>query len=184
MSENITPALLQTFCSVERYRVAIQKPWTRGEWTYATCGRIIVRVSALSQINDDMEAPNLTSFDFTMIEPFHLLDASQIPPQSAETKECPTCNGRGTEHDCPDCECECEECDGVGKVSIVSDWKTSLTMSGALFWLGLVRRLATLPNVRVPDKTTRNPTPFIFDGGDGLIMGLRARYDRHLEVFL
>ena len=145
------------------------KPWTRGDWTYATNGHVIVRLPAIAEFPDNKEAPNASSLQWsTVVTDDQWMKADQI---KLEQDDCEACHG-GQEpvHDCPHCACECESCDN-GKVfdnpSVKVGSKTVQSKYLAL--------LQSLPGILfAPDATSKEQViPFKFDGGEGLLMPLR-----------
>ena len=120
---------------------------------------------------------------------------------SGWTVDCPECEGSGVvecsecgqDRDCDVCDGDestrpakegqegakpCEDCEGVGtryhKDARVK-FSTNLYLS-----LKYARQLAELPNIRIALTMARSgpndsqPVPFSFDGGDGLLMPMRA----------
>ena len=100
-------------------------------------------------------------------------------------EECPTCLNM---HDCEECRgsgeikgdanAACEWCDGLGKVEVVT---RILGMPGEVcFNDRYLRRVYSLPGVVMthdpsdPMKTAH----FVFEGGDGLIMPMRAQTEQ------
>jgi hypothetical protein len=172
---------LQPFCSTDDTRPYLMKPYSRGEFTYATNNHVLVRVPRRDDAPEHDKAPNVES----VFIKFHKGEFVPAPPfdvPAFETTECDECAG-GTEpaHDCPECECECETCDGTG--SIVE--KASLTIRGSIFDAKYIRLLLALPSLELPTTIDAiDAMPFKFEGGDGLLMPMRPPHKKTLgEIF-
>lgn len=172
---------LQGFCAdanTEPYRDYIHTPFSRGDFTYATDGRIMVRVARVAAITRDakeiktLEKPLEGADAIT----YRRLPAADLP--GAQKESCTKCDGRGKEHDCPDCECICEACNGSGLL-----WeKASVSIGGVPFALKYVNRMLTLPEVEIAaSNEDGKPLLFRFRGGIGSVMPLRLAYDRHFD---
>lgn len=172
---------LQQFCGKEETRPYLLKPFSVGDFTYATNGHIMVRVTrrddAAEQTKEwDWNAPlaGLQGASFAKPE-------FKLPPEPEEADECSACDGRGTEHDCPDCECPCVECDGTGKD--IPERGISTEFCGANFAMRYIRQVLSLPNVELASITSDAPMVFRFDGGVGALMPLRSPGRQQVEVF-
>lgn len=160
---------LQRFCSTDETRHAITKPFTRGDWTYATDGRIAVRVPKLDGLSDIDYAKTIDAiFSTPLTTGFMEVDTVKVPAEKRNT--CSTCGGEGSypiniggtvE------KCECNNCDGEGKIDKIETiiFGTQWTST---HYLGLV---ASIPGVKLacnPDQYDK--LWFIFDGGCGVLM--------------
>lgn len=124
-------------------------------------------------------------------------DKPALPP-------CPTCQGSGYSQECDECEgegevefentynryhFECRSCDGDGDIlggkeackycNGSGKQKDVAIKCGPVFLNFLYLELIeTLPGLRIdcslPDNDTKNPVPFVFDGGEGLLMTMRV----------
>lgn len=160
---------LTPYCSTEEFRPYLQKPASRGDWTYALNGHILVRVQRRAEVPEIERFPDgekiLNPLNFSACEPVVF---RQFPPHP-EDEECPRCNGRGTKHDCADCTCECSKCGGSGRVVAVQ----GCLVHGIPFDLKYIRLIAGLPGIRIPKTIDpKNPMPFVFEGGIGVLMPL------------
>lgn len=138
---------------------------------------------------DGVEVPATT---LAIEAPFKGIAAAQfgplphktIPPLPPSTQQdCEECDGRKTEHECPDCECPCSACNGTGMETVTPE--VSTTIRGGLFNLRYVAMMLELPNVLVQSNWTCGdavPLFFKFDGGDGAIMPRRSKCDQHVEI--
>jgi hypothetical protein len=102
---------LKAFCSTDESCLPIMSPWSEDQWSYATDGKLIIRVPRLADVPENKEAPNYLQkriFDFHAISG----DWQKIPtPLPVEEVDCETCGGTGghlcscgNEHDCGDCQ--------------------------------------------------------------------------------
>lgn len=125
---------LQKFCAADSYRTNINKPFSRGDFTYATNGHIMIRVPRIDSIGEQEISDKFKIIEpeklFAAVKdhPFHLIP--DIPPLI--TKECARCGGSGKLHICPECDgdgvvyfsnayndytCDCETCGGDSYVN-------------------------------------------------------------------
>lgn len=171
---------LAPFCSTEETRFYIMKPWSRGEYTFATNGHILVRVPRRTDIAENDLCPDAAKV-FAKIEAQICapLPAYKLPDE--EKNECSLCEGGGKGHDCPDCECACANCDGKGEVS--TDDEISAALNGLIISLKYLRMVLSLPNVKAGNPASQNdPMRFEFDGGDGAVMGLTRKHGTHIKL--
>lgn len=85
---------MQQFCIVGDFRSEkLGKPWSAGEWTYASNGHIMVRVKRLSDVPENPEAPNAEAIFAKASDSVKWLPVRkvEIPPDI----ECDECNGTG-----------------------------------------------------------------------------------------
>lgn len=136
---------LQKFCSVDNTRYQISKPWSRDGRTYATDGRILIKMSQRDDVPENPDAPDANKLfaDADKRDPhtWHPIPAYtliQVPCTKCDGegrfKNCGYCNGKGyvgrDEHDCRRCSAkgkrttkiksgdgvtECEDCRGTGQ---------------------------------------------------------------------
>lgn len=141
-AETSQPVDLNRFCSTHPTRYKLHAPFTIGVYTYASDGRICIRVPS-GGAPATADAPNVAKLDFD--EPADLAPV-QLPEVMADKSECPKCEGSGTAHDCPDCGCACERCGGSGTIT---EFKPpSVAIAGLVIdsaWLPL---LENLPDMR------------------------------------
>lgn len=177
---------LDKYCGDDGFRTYLSEPFTVGEFSYATDGRIIVRVPK----RDDV--PGTVKIGIAIEAPFKGIDKAQfgplphkpIPPLPPSTEQdCDECDGRKTEHDCPDCECPCHSCNGTG-LEIITP-QVSTTIRGGIFNLKYVALMLELPGVLVQSDWAggaEEPMFFKFDGGDGAIIPRRSKCEQHVEI--
>jgi len=163
---------LRQFCSTDENRFNIQAPFTRGPFTYATNGHILVRVPRLDDVPQIEGAPHAeVIFDKAAPQEVGPTPVLSLPPY--ETEECDSI------HDCPNCNCSCEECGDTREIEV----KTSCTVNGALFDAKNMRQLAQLPGFKFAiEPPPKQGTRFEFDGGEGYLMPLVRQYAKHVAA--
>jgi hypothetical protein len=178
---------LQQFCSTEKFRFNLHKPFSYGGFSYASDGIIAIRVARRDGIPEAEQAKIPQQIDKWFSELEGALFESDMPAlpddEETETKEqCEECHGRGKDHDCPDCECVCENCKGSGEETITES--ISIDAFGSIFRLKLLRSVLQLPNVEVAVDRVRplKPMFFRFSGGEGCLMPCSRKLKRHIEL--
>jgi hypothetical protein len=180
---------LQAFCvDDEMNRLYLRTPFSHGEFTYATNGAYAVRVARRPGVVEaevpkaaDVLDKYFARLAKAQFEPADLSFPNETEDQHKE--ECASCDGRGLEHECPDCSCKCEDCDGSGEQTIAE--KISISVFGNLFRLPFIRKIAALPSVEfavIPNYGAEEPALFRFDGGVAALMPMRRKGDRHFEI--
>lgn len=178
----ITVSDLMPFCSEDESRDSIRNPFEQEGYTYATDGRIIIRVhQVLPDLPERLsQPPKNIRVHFTFPDP-----AATVVPvdwtslcQEPEPLTCSVCKGIGRDQ-CRHCdnEIECQKCDGSGKVlSAVVPVKIGEKFFDPMY----LRKISRLPNIRLLNwespgfETGKGPSGFIFDGGDGILMPMRS----------
>lgn len=166
---------LQPFCSSDGYRPYIEQPWSDGEFTIATDGKVMLKVDRLPDVPENAKAPSLRGI-LTMFARFPTEDSSFIdlpptPERPALDDTCKSCRGSG-QHFCADCNesHDCGKCDGSGKVEVFHRVPLGCRiMSG-----DYLRLIETLPSLKVAINHggKKDPLCFKFDGGVGIVMPL------------
>jgi len=109
---------LQSFCSeADDIRWFLCKPWSAGEYTYASNGHIIIRVARLPDVPEQPKAPDAAKM-FAKIAPAS--NWMPVPPATRPAPVmCPECDGTGIiEGEGPDDDSEdCEWCNHTGEVT-------------------------------------------------------------------
>lgn len=180
---------LQPFCvEPDSYRAhTLGKPFSRGDFTYATNGQIIIRVPRRDEVPPSDVAPTAEQlFAGARSDGFRPLRSVVLPPPKRGTVDCADCDGRGKEHDCPDCECECTTCHGTGRVPHSSADAISLNIGKGMITYQNAAHLLSLPNVMVTEPTGApgETVAFRFGGGDGLLILMNCARCEHLDVVL
>lgn len=172
---------LKSFCGTDEFRPYLHKPFSVGEFTYVTNGHIMVRLPRQPDVPEQTEkvanwdAP-LEGIETAIFAPLQHGPLPPIPPQG----DCEACDGRGSKHDCPDCECLCERCDGKGEAFP----NLSTTIRGSAYNIRYVAMALTLPGIEfaTEKKSDNAPLLFKFDGGIGAIMPIRGTFKNHVEI--
>lgn len=179
---------LQKFCGTDWYRPYLHKPFSAEGFTWATNGHVIVRVDAIDGIeplpkNQSVNvAATLKGLDTAKF----FSPSFNLPPEELSSDiTCPACEGRGKEHDCPDCECVCDDCNGKGRVT--DEPRTSTTIGGVHFTLRYIHLISSLPGLQIShtakaDGFENKPMIFRFDGGVGALMPRTSKAGRHIEI--
>lgn len=125
---------LQPFCSLDETRASIVKPWSKGAYSYATNGHIIVRVPRSEDVPENKAAPETEQLFYRASVGMSGAPRSQAPAtEEPPRKTCDACEGTGKSKQCPEDECEegtvvftttrhsyeftCRECDGSGYIA-------------------------------------------------------------------
>jgi hypothetical protein len=162
----LTTIDLKPFCA-DATRSSISLPFHEEVWTYATNGRIIIRVPHREDITEVPDRPPTISksplkFNHDEIAGWEPLPEN-IPPLHKET--CEAC-GNGTES-----KEYCDECDGEGEF----DLPESVPVGNKLLANIYLLLIKTLPNPMLAPNATGplEVCPFKFDGGVGLLMPIK-----------
>lgn len=163
---------LKQFCSTDRHREYLHNPINRGAYTYASNGHVLVRVPVHGDYADTEKVQNLERLFADFFRPEGMAEIEvDIPAPNTVLIACRECDGRGKEHECPDCTCECEFCED-GKVD--KSAKHEVQIGAALFDAKYIRQMMALPGFRFCAAPIKDQAaPFIFDGGEGLVMPMR-----------
>lgn len=160
-------------------------PFSRGEFSYATDGRCYVRVPRVEGIREQ-DKINGKDGEVTWNRPVDGVEEEFrpivliIPPPVVSDVECDACDGRGVEHDCPDCECTCGYCGGSGKASE----KLSVTIAGMVFNAKYLRPFIGLPELKAAlVKQTGGDCRIVFrfDGGVGSVAAMRGAFSNNIN---
>lgn len=192
---------LTPFCSPAdgEWTSHLSAPFVARGYRYATDGRILVRVPAPGE----PDTPAVPRRPFPPVADFFRdrpagdplpWPADGLVPQS---EECWDCDGRGAigREVCRECDGEgrvlneydsfgdCPSCDGTGRAGVRdpcancngSGWQSVGRRVGRhLINAKLDRLVRSLPVVRYwPGQDPAKPLPFVFDGGEGCVMGRR-----------
>lgn len=90
---------LQRFCHPSS-EYNIDKPFSRGKWTYATDGRIAIRVPRVEGYDQDKGPKNIEQM-FSYAEKRGVAVWQGLPEFKLVVKECSWCGGRGHIKHCP-----------------------------------------------------------------------------------
>jgi len=178
-------------------------PFSWGDYSYATNGHILVRVPRLTDV-PEWEALNEKVVVIFDAVDFPAANAAlvEIPDfKQPDPEVCIICKGRGKISNCPECdgegevtvgndfhdyECECLTCFGEGKVfgndAICSECNgtgnkktfAKVQVGMTFFSSHYLTMLRELQGIKVSATSELGPQYFKWDGGDGLLMPMRA----------
>lgn len=174
---------LQPFCGREETFHKINRPFSRGEFSYATNGHIMVRVPRRSDVEENTVSPATeTIYDQHPAASFEPAPAIELPGHAAvlEKEECTECNGTGSGCECENCQCDCQSCDGTGGVE--NEQLISVGFKGAIYNRAWMAMMLGLPNLELGPVDKEKPLRFRFDGGEGLLMPMRRKGDEHFDI--
>jgi len=156
--------LLQKFSASDQWGVHdFTLPFSHGEWTYATDGKIIIRVPRLNEVPDSKNAPHPELlWSQKTVQNFVPVVVSEF--RKAGFEQCNVCLGLGKEHDCPDCECICYECEGKGRVEI----EGAVSVGPGKLLECHARAIMALPGAEVA-PVAEGIMQFRFVGGEGIV---------------
>lgn len=174
---------LNRFCETdpETSRTWMLRPFSAGDWSYATDGFIIVRVPRVPGIDEDAEGgprceklfAETPASDYQPVPPIVL-------PETTEQDECEHCDGRGMLHDCPSCQCRCYYCDGTG---IEPAWSgLTFGFGDSYFHARQIARIKDLPGLKFGKTNKMEAMRFAFDGGEGMVMPHRNKGTEHIDL--
>jgi len=179
----MTPINLQTFASTDETRPELLKPFTLGQWTYSTDGRVLVRVPAAEYPAESApKAPKnvetLFSWDHDAITDWLSPTAEML---ALEYEECPKCGGYGPLV-CSECDqtCGCPRCDGDGRiVPGQNSAADAIQLGGVRLNTKYVMLLKSLPGLQFRPRGELEPVLWRADGGAfGYLMPMRS--DPHI----
>lgn len=176
---------LKQFCSTDDLRKTLRRPFSHGDYSYATNGVIAVRVPRRPDIPeaDKLGIPEQLNKILAPLDgaSFKAIDICLPDDQEVATKEeCDDCSGSGHEHECPDCQCECPACDGSGEVEETA--KISVAAFDGIYRLPYLRQALALPGVEIADlpRSLSEPALFRFEDGVAALMLMRAEHRNHV----
>ena len=171
---SIAIELLKKFCSTDTTRLAINSPFSQEQWTYATDGRVIVRVPRLADVPENEKAPKNIDENIWRKNP-GLTGWQDLPTYPKPTEvECETCGGGGV-HECSCGDSHgCANCDGSG---IVPEPVVGVKIGRQHAANNYLHLLSELPSVKISESAVdeHHALHFIFDGGEGLLMPYKTR---------
>ena len=166
---------LQAFCDPTRQTT--KEPWSAGAYTYATDGKVCIRVARKDDVPEKSGVPTQKIDEWLSDGNLDQLAARRdlrplpsVTLPKPKVTECERCNGRGVEHDCPECGCECSLCQGVGNET----QRIIVKCGGVMLTAGQWCRLASLPGIQIAtQKNTNGHAWFEFEGGRGIASPVR-----------
>lgn len=168
----LTPEDLQRFCSDDESRPSICHPFSQEKWTYATDGRLMIRVPRLADVPEYDDAPKRVDATIFGKQPI-TGDWFKIPELPTEKTRCDQCGGGG------ECECgcgdihKCGSCDGEGEYVRIIKVPCGTQNANNI----LLAKVAILPNVEICNsaqmKSDYGALGIRFDGGEGRLMPMK-----------
>lgn len=192
---------LMLFCNLKREKM--DKPFSVGDYTYATNGHILVRVRRLDDVPEGGMANSAAGmFDGLNYDELtsRLVKIPSLPKR--DVLSCHVCDGSGKVSNCPECdgngevvfsnsyneyECDCLTCFGYGTVSgedrICEECKgTGKQEDHTFFKIGDVgfsshylAMVKCLPGALIAPTAVDKANYFKWDDGDGLLMPMLNR---------
>lgn len=163
---------LQQFCPKWAFAQWMEKPFSRAGYTWATDGKMLVRVPLRTEIEEHPLAPDVERV-WPKVWPATWRQPKRRTLPAATWVRCDMCRGRGVKHRCPDCTCKCEECGGDGeieKIQAVSVGERAIPLRYARLIVGL--DWAELAHITADSDLLA----FRFDGGEGIVTLLTAAH--------
>lgn len=168
-----TLELIKTFCGTDETRAILMQPFTRDGWTWATDGRIMVRVPVIPEVPETDAIPSISEVFASNPEvPLH----DPVPvPDAKEPQDCTMCGATGYVY-CPYCQHfeTCKNCDGTGKTAFDNRYNRWQRIDGQPFACRYTRLVMSLPGAKIGVGTVKG-LPYMlfsFDGGSGILLGL------------
>lgn len=168
---------LTPFCSRDKVRFNLLAPFSVGEYTHATDGRLIVAVPRRADVPERSDAPDLKKIAAKTGTPIGWYPLYSCARHSIECRYCTDddagqlCEICGKVHPC----CGCA---GTGIEFIAA------TPQG---WIGpdVLPKMELLPGVEMGVLATYqfgDPMPFRFDGGTGVVMGYKQENEAAIHA--
>lgn len=169
--------MLRSFCAGNELRPVTCRPWSVGDHSYATDGAIAVRVARSEDVPPPEKDITKTA---TMLDGWlaATADVDRVSLPHVEIVPgkrwiCEKCDGRGYAHDCPECTCECDDCDGGYRYQHVIVMWRGMQVKARIWQL-----IAALPNSKIATRLSpAGHIAFSFDGGSGICMPMRVPLD-------
>ncbi|NBU83442.1 MAG: hypothetical protein EBS21_02345 [Sphingomonadaceae bacterium] len=164
-TQPITEKMISVFCSGEG-RYQLSRPFNQDGFTWATDGRIMVRVPQIEGFAgyDIIKPPQDVKKIFNPVLPGEFISLPKCPDERTVT--CGDCDGTGR-CACPHCEqdMECSECEGGGKKL---DGRTIEVFDGKGIRACHLVAIKSLPNPMIALSKCGKYICFQFGGGDGI----------------
>jgi len=161
---------LKVFC--HKINPRISESWTRGDFTFATNGHVLIRIPALDEIAEKPDVVDAMKVIQENPEPKEWFPVPDVTPPKEPTEEpCDKCDGKG-ETECHTCgqDVECPECEGAGKI-ITDIIITPIKIGGIWFSnLYLHQIKECFPDAEIGPNEYPKAARLRFAGGDGLLM--------------
>ncbi len=159
---------LKRFCSDSKQssRVSVTRPFSQGHWTYATDGRVLIRVPRLDEVPEYSDSPRDVEKRIFVEQPVDglWLAIPSVLPELKPAEKCDECGGK------PDA--DCWQCNGSGFVEPIAIPVQIGKHDVSHIYL---HKLRTLPSVEICESAEddMHALGVRFDGGEGRLMGMR-----------
>ena len=170
---------LQSFCPKNAWRQWMEKPFSRCDHTWATDGKILVRVPRVADVEEHPQAAAVAAVESVWPKewPTEWRQPLRRTLPRSVMERCDECSGRGRKHKCPDCQCVCHGCDGEGQNEVLQ----AVIVGLRAIPLRHARQLITLEWIEIsPPAKADLLLCFRFEGGEGIVSILKAEHE--LEV--
>lgn len=180
---SINPTIdLSIFCG-EHGRFDFDKPFVRGGFTYATDGRIIVRVPSTEVDTPGLHLPDKLTLVFDPPRPTKWDSIPEADVRHA-IEQCDYCMGMNVKPEdwneaeegvWDDEDGDCKACRSFGYVIV----EATERIAGRFIQARYANRMRTLPGVMVDasrPKYDLEMLRFMFDGGAGAVMPFKSRF--------
>lgn len=149
--------------------VGLHKPFTHNGFTWATNGRIAVRVPSMESVPENGLAPKNTAYVFKPFDAEKCIAPMPVFPP-VELVACSSCGGTGEEADGS----ACWKCEGEP----MSEKAESVQCGTRKISNILLAKMAKLSGVLMQiDGDKLSPCSFTFDGGCGLVMPMKIQQE-------
>lgn len=133
---------LRTFIANDE-RPYLRNPSTLGVYTYATNGRVMVRVAKRDHIKPVEGFPNAEKL-FANFKPGRVFKIERADMPKPRHEKCEHCNGTGDHKcNCEHCDASCEECEGTGQITF--NEARAILPFGRMVMADTLRRVFALP---------------------------------------
>jgi len=136
--------ILLKFCGADNEKT--QRPFSLGDYTYATDGVVLIRVPRMSEFPENPLAPDPKKIKYKESREWHLVTDIEMP----KTEECE----KGTRR---------------------IPRRNPMNFHGILFDQKYLALLSQLPDCKIGKNPPGEIAPFRFSGGTGLLMSMRYR---------
>ena len=183
--------LLIKFCE-GALNEALKSPYSKGDYTYASNGCILIKVPRIPDVPENVEAPDPEMLEYKEPKKWYPVKNIEMPTSA----DCPECQGAGRNFCCPECHgdggicfdntynsyfVDCQSCDGSGKVDFCEECNGTgkrikpnpIYFNGVTFDQRYLSLLSELPDCEIGLISKTSRTPYRFNGGTGIIMPMR-----------
>lgn len=124
--------ILKRFCSDETARLVLTEPFSWEQYTYATDGKLCIRVPRMAEVTTESNIITVLPWDIDEISGWQdMPQGYQVPPR----KWCPSCMGFKKIQPCLDCEfrMDCEDPENCGELMTLGEPCTWCGIDGKVY---------------------------------------------------